>query len=258
MGFVIGQACIGVKDTACVDACPTDAIHSKEGANQYYIDPVACIDCAACEPVCPVKAIYPGDQVPEAEKKFIAINTDFFKGFDKSTSTSYTRKKKEGETAVVPAATTAGAVSETAGAEWKEVEGWETAWAAHRGEYVDPTEVQKRYGRVRSLIEEEGQYTLRLFLPEKVPDHMFRFKYGLPEEMSGYDVTGEVVDNILIVKGKISNPAIARLSGHANSFPDCFYVEYPLPSKLGSVSVKKVSTHVVDVIVMKENEKAAA
>jgi NAD-dependent dihydropyrimidine dehydrogenase PreA subunit len=45
----------------------------------YYIDPDICIDCGACEAVCPVEAIYPEEDVPEEEQKFIQLNRDFFK-----------------------------------------------------------------------------------------------------------------------------------------------------------------------------------
>jgi NAD-dependent dihydropyrimidine dehydrogenase PreA subunit len=30
MAFVSAEPCIGVKDTACVDACPVDCIHPKK------------------------------------------------------------------------------------------------------------------------------------------------------------------------------------------------------------------------------------
>src|SRR5712691_9302959 len=70
MAFVIAEPCIGTKDTACVDACPVDCIHPKKNTTyddarpgfdevpQLYIDPVECIDCGACVPVCPVAAIF--------------------------------------------------------------------------------------------------------------------------------------------------------------------------------------------------------
>ncbi len=71
MAYVIAEPCIGTKDTACVDACPVDCIHPKKDeaghseTEQLYIDPVECIDCGACVPVCPVSAIYAGDDLPE-------------------------------------------------------------------------------------------------------------------------------------------------------------------------------------------------
>jgi len=58
MAYVIAQPCIGVKDTACVDACPADCVHPRKDEPGYaieemlYIDPAQCIDCGACVPVC--------------------------------------------------------------------------------------------------------------------------------------------------------------------------------------------------------------
>ena len=53
--YVIASACIDVNDKACVDECPVDCIY--EGDRKSYINPKECIDCGACEPVCPVEAI---------------------------------------------------------------------------------------------------------------------------------------------------------------------------------------------------------
>ena len=89
MAFVIAEPCIGVKDTACVDACPVDCIHPKKdtvyedgrpGFNdveQLYIDPVECIDCGACVPVCPVSAIFALDDLPEKWSSFTEINASY-------------------------------------------------------------------------------------------------------------------------------------------------------------------------------------
>ena len=71
MAYVIAEPCIGTKDSACVDACPVDCIHPKKDepgfadATMLYIDPVECIDCGACVPVCPVSAIFALDDLPE-------------------------------------------------------------------------------------------------------------------------------------------------------------------------------------------------
>ena len=77
MAYVITSPCIGVKDASCVEECPVDCIH--EGEDQYYIDPDTCIDCGACEPVCPVEAIFAEEFVPQEEQEFIQKNADFFK-----------------------------------------------------------------------------------------------------------------------------------------------------------------------------------
>ena len=81
MTYVIAEPCIGVKDASCVDVCPVDCIHTTDEAPLYYIDPDECIDCGACEPECPVTAIFAEDALPEKWNNFIQINADFFKKY---------------------------------------------------------------------------------------------------------------------------------------------------------------------------------
>ena len=76
MAYVIIEACIGTKNTACVGVCPVDCIY--DGGDQFFINPEECIDCGACEPECPVEAIYPEDEVPEDMESYIAKNVDYF------------------------------------------------------------------------------------------------------------------------------------------------------------------------------------
>jgi NAD-dependent dihydropyrimidine dehydrogenase PreA subunit len=84
MTYIIGEPCIGTKDTACVDACPVDCIHPKkdedgfEESQMLYINPEECIDCGACEPACPVTAIWPEDNVPDDQQKYIPMNYEYF------------------------------------------------------------------------------------------------------------------------------------------------------------------------------------
>jgi ferredoxin len=67
-----------------VDACPVDCIHPKKDEERFadcdmlYIDPVECIDCGACVPVCPVSAIFALDDLPEKWASFTKTNAEFF------------------------------------------------------------------------------------------------------------------------------------------------------------------------------------
>ncbi len=85
MTYVITSPCIGEKDGSCVDVCPVDCIHPApgeaefEGVEMLYINPEECIDCGACEPACPVTAIFEESAVPEGEKQYIQINADYYK-----------------------------------------------------------------------------------------------------------------------------------------------------------------------------------
>ncbi len=80
MTYIIAEPCIGVKDLACVEVCPVDCIHPSdgEGEDMLYIDPDECIDCAACEPVCPVTAIFEESEVPEYWAQYYDINVNYF------------------------------------------------------------------------------------------------------------------------------------------------------------------------------------
>jgi len=78
MTYVIAEPCIDIKDRSCVDVCPVDCIH--EAARMLVIDPEECIDCGACEPECPVEAIFPEDALPDKWEPFVRINYAFPEG----------------------------------------------------------------------------------------------------------------------------------------------------------------------------------
>jgi NAD-dependent dihydropyrimidine dehydrogenase PreA subunit len=76
MTYVIAEPCVDVVDRACVDACPVDCIY--EGERALYIQPDECVDCGACEPVCPVFAIFYEDDLPEKWSEYLPDNERFF------------------------------------------------------------------------------------------------------------------------------------------------------------------------------------
>ena len=96
MSYIIGSKCVSVCDTACVNVCPVDCIYGpidpmdtgseveelkkkdKIEGLQLYINPDECIDCGACEPECPVDAIYDEEEVPEDYESSISTNYEFF------------------------------------------------------------------------------------------------------------------------------------------------------------------------------------
>ena len=76
MTYIISEPCIGTKDASCVAVCPVDCIY--EGEDQNYINPAECIDCGACEPECPVTAIFADDSLLEYWASYTAKNANFF------------------------------------------------------------------------------------------------------------------------------------------------------------------------------------
>lgn len=95
MAFVIAQPCVGQCDGACTEVCPVDCIHgpvnpeelarlepevrkTRVAGLQLYIDPVACIGCGACEPECPVRAIFHEDELPPKWAEYAELNARWF------------------------------------------------------------------------------------------------------------------------------------------------------------------------------------
>ena len=78
MTHVIAEPCIGTKDASCVEVCPVDCIHTLEQEEQYYIDPLVCIDCVYCVAVCPVSAIFDEFTLPSKWRLFLSKNRKFF------------------------------------------------------------------------------------------------------------------------------------------------------------------------------------
>jgi NAD-dependent dihydropyrimidine dehydrogenase PreA subunit len=76
MTYVIAQACVDVKDKSCIEQCPVDCIY--EGSRALYINPDECIECGACEPACPMGAVYYDADLPAEFAAAAQNNRDFF------------------------------------------------------------------------------------------------------------------------------------------------------------------------------------
>ena len=86
MAFIVTESCIKCKHTDCVEVCPVDCFY--EGPNFLVIHPDECIDCALCEPECPVDAIFSEDELPDDQ-----IGTKIFTEEEFSYGT-YSKRKK--------------------------------------------------------------------------------------------------------------------------------------------------------------------
>jgi NAD-dependent dihydropyrimidine dehydrogenase PreA subunit len=73
MTYVITQPCIDTKDKSCVDVCPVSCIYieSDDLDRKLYIHPD---ECGACEPECPVSAIFHESAVPPEWTEFTELD----------------------------------------------------------------------------------------------------------------------------------------------------------------------------------------
>ena len=76
MPFFIANDCLDVLDKSCIEECPVDCIY--EGGRKMYIHPRECIDCGACEVVCPVTAIISDMTMTDDNRPWKEDNAAFF------------------------------------------------------------------------------------------------------------------------------------------------------------------------------------
>ena len=70
---------VDVKHKSSVAECPDDCIN--EASRSLYINPNECVDCGACEPVCPTEAIVYEDDLREEGGWFKDAAVSFFAEF---------------------------------------------------------------------------------------------------------------------------------------------------------------------------------
>lgn len=75
MTYVVKGECVDCKHTTCVKVCPVDCFFELE--NTLVIDPKICIDCAICEPECPVDAIVSDRKLKPEDQKWLDFNADY-------------------------------------------------------------------------------------------------------------------------------------------------------------------------------------
>ena len=74
MAYVVTENCTDCRFTDCVEVCPVAAFHGED--DRVYIDPTVCIDCGACLPLCPVKAIYEDYDLTGDQEKWIELKAE--------------------------------------------------------------------------------------------------------------------------------------------------------------------------------------
>src|SRR3954447_13598239 len=74
MTIVVTDNCQLCRFTECVSVCPVACFHGDD--RMVYIDNDVCIDCRACIPVCPVKAICSEEDLSPEQMHCVAQNAE--------------------------------------------------------------------------------------------------------------------------------------------------------------------------------------
>ena len=74
MTFIVGEECI--KSVSTRTALRSARWIVLRGSEFLVIHPEECIDCALCEPECPVDAIFSEDELPEDQAVFLELNAE--------------------------------------------------------------------------------------------------------------------------------------------------------------------------------------
>ena len=80
MAHVVTERCVDCRYTDCCAVCPVDCFYEIESPAMLVIDPDTCIDCVLCVPECPIQAIWPEDELPDAYSEWADKNGDLFGG----------------------------------------------------------------------------------------------------------------------------------------------------------------------------------
>ncbi len=78
MTHIVTERCVDCRYTDCCAVCPVDCFYETKEPAMLVIDPDTCIDCGLCIPECPVHAIYPEDELPEAYTEWLEKNAELY------------------------------------------------------------------------------------------------------------------------------------------------------------------------------------
>ena len=117
-----------------------------------------------------------------------------------------------------------------------EIEGWESLWQQHRDDPVDPYEAERRQGKVTEVRDEESRFLVTVLLPTQVPNHPFKYRYGMPEAMPEYKIAVELHDNALHVRATLEDPVVSRLCDVVPDFPRSFSLKFDLTDPVSGFS----------------------
>jgi len=98
--------------------------------------------------------------------------------------------------------------------------------------FVEKLERERRYGNVYTVEDRGGAFLLQMEFPRWVPDIGLPSRSQLPDEMPDYDYDLALKNGQFIVKGKLTDERVRKISSSVGAFPPEFTTVIPLQERV--------------------------
>jgi len=121
----------------------------------------------------------------------------------------------------------------------------------YTGAFEAKREREKRYGEVFAVREFDSGYYVRFDLPRQIPPSASRDELGLGEDMPDYDLTLDVKDEVLTLRGSVVDSELRAVCGVSPAFPADFKTDIPLAGADGGFR-HSYADKVLEIAVLKQ------
>lgn len=117
--------------------------------------------------------------------------------------------------------------------------------------FVDKLERERRYGNVYTMQDCGDAYFVRMEFPTRVPDVGVSTATELPDEMPDYDYDLALRDGHFIIKGKVVDERIRKITSSVGAFPPEFTTVIPLKEKVQGFS-HRFTDKLLEILLLKQ------
>jgi Pyruvate/2-oxoacid:ferredoxin oxidoreductase delta subunit len=121
--------------------------------------------------------------------------------------------------------------------------------------FVDKLERERRYGNVYTLQDWGDAYFLRLEFPKRVPDVGVPETTDLPQEMPDYDYDLALKNGNFVIKGRVVDERIRKITSSVGAFPPEFTTVVPLKDKVQGFS-HRFGDKLLEILLLKKPARA--
>jgi Pyruvate/2-oxoacid:ferredoxin oxidoreductase delta subunit len=121
--------------------------------------------------------------------------------------------------------------------------------------FVEKLERERRYGNAYTLQDWGSAYFLRMEFPTKVPDIGIPARSALPDVMPDYDYDLVLKDGHFIIKGRITDERIRKISSSVGAFPPEFTTVIALQERIEGFS-HRFANKLLEILLLKQPARA--